>query len=310
MAGLLRSVRTTLLLRALELLGTRRRRIVGWRALAGSGVGDVTFESDGLTWTASPDEGTVAFALFVDGAFHGAELAALSSWMTHNGVLSATRDVVVDVGANIGSTCIPLARATGCRALAIEPVGQSFRRLTINVAQNGLAERIRVARAAVRRASGRVTMRIVPGSSGSSFVSRPESGRRAAAEGALEEVDARPLDDLIADAGFRPEEIALVWADVQGCEAEVIASGAALWARGVPLWAEIEPCSLAEQGGVAEFVHLAGEHFDRFVEARDLVRHGVVARPSPIAALMQLIESIGPELNRDALFLPRPTGPC
>lgn len=307
MAGLLRSVRTTLLLRALELLGTRRRRIVGWRALAGSGVGDVTFESDGLTWTASPDEGTVAFALFVDGAFHGAELAALSSWMTHNGVLSAPRDVVVDVGANIGSTCIPLVRATGCRALAIEPVAESFRRLTINVAQNGLAERIRVARAAVGRESGRVAMQLVAGSSGSSFVVRSASGRAPAAE-SLEEVDARPLGDLLAAAGFRPEEVALVWADVQGCESEVIASGAALWARGVPLWAEIEPCSLAEQGGVAEFVRLAGAHFDRFVEARDLVRHGANARPSPIAALTALIESIGPEMNRDALFLPPPPG--
>ena len=304
MTALLRSARTALLLRVLDLLGARRRRIVGWRALVGVGVGDVTFESDGLTWTASPDDGPVGFDLFVDGAFHGAEIAALCSWMAHNRVLSATRDVVVDVGANIGSTCIPLARATGCRVLAIEPVAQSFRRLTTNVAQNDLGERIRLARAAVRRESGRVTMCLVPGASGSSFVCRTESGRRAPEEERLEEVDARPLGDLLAAAGFRPDEIALVWADVQGSEAEVIASGAALWARGVPLWAEVEPCSLEQQGGVAEFVRLAGEHFDRFVEARDLVRHGAAARPSPIASLTKLIASIGPEMNRDALFLP------
>jgi FkbM family methyltransferase len=304
MGDLLRSARMTLLLRALELLGPRRRRVLGWRALAGTGVRDVTFESEGLTWTASPDDGPVGLALLVDGAFHRAELAALQSWMVQNGSLSATRDVVVDVGANIGSTCIPLVRATGCRALAIEPVAQSFRRLTTNVAQNGLAERIRLVRAAVRRESGRVRLCLVPGASGSSFVLRAGSGRRASTLEPLEEVDARPLDELLAAAGFRAEEIALVWADVQGCEAEVIASGTALWARGVPLWAEIEPCSLAEQGGVAAFVRLAGEHFDRFIEARDLVRDGAAARPSPIAALPKLIESIGSEMNRDALFLP------
>jgi FkbM family methyltransferase len=188
--------------------------------------------------------------------------------------------------------------------LAIEPVAASFRRLTANVAQNALAERIRLAHAAVRRQGGRVTMSLVPGASGSSFVSGTEPGRRAPDALQVEEVDARPLGDLLAAAGFRPEEVALVWADVQGCEAEVIASGTALWARGVPLWAEIEPRSLRQQGGVAEFVRRAGEHFDRFIEAQDLVRHGAAARPVPIAALTALIESIGPELNRDALFLP------
>jgi FkbM family methyltransferase len=309
MTALLRSARTVLLRRALDLLGTRRRRVLGWRALADSGVGDITFESHGLTWTASPDDGPVGLALFVDGGYHGAELTALVSWMAHEGVLSATRDVIVDVGANIGSTCIPLVRATGCRALAIEPVARSFRRLTANVTQNGLAERIRCVRAAVARDSRSVAMCLVPESSGASFVLRSESGRRAIAETLLEEVDARPLGDLLATAGFRTEEVALVWADVQGCEAEVIASGTALWSSGVPLWAEIEPSSLAEQGGVAEFVRLAGEHFDRFVEARDLIRHGAAAPPSPIAALTELIESIGPELNRDALFLPKQRPP-
>ena len=304
MSDLLRSARTTLLLRALELLGPRRRRVLGWRALAGTGVGDVTFESHGLSWTASPDDGPVGLALLVDGAYHRDELAALYAWMAHSDVLSATRDVVVDVGAHIGSTCIPIARATGCRVLAIEPVAASFRRLTANVAQNGLAERIRLARAAVRRQSGRATMCLVPASSGSSFVCGTESGHHPPEDARLEQVDARPLVELLEAAGFRPEEVALVWADVQGCEAEVIASGAALWARGVPLWAEIEPCSLEEQGGVAAFVRLAGEHFDRFIEARDLVRHGAAARPSPIAALTTLIDSIGAELNRDALFLP------
>lgn len=309
MTDFLRSARTTLLLRALDLLGARRRRVLGWRALVGVGVAEITFESAGLTWTASPDDGPVGLALFVDGAFHGAELAALSSWMARHGVLSATRDVVVDVGANIGSTCIPLARATGCRALAIEPVAQSFHRLTVNVAQNGLAERIRLSRAAVRRQAGRVTMCLVAGASGSSFVrgtaaSEPRGIEAGRAGERLEDVDARPLGDLIEAAGLRSDEIALVWADVQGCEADVVASGAALWARGVPLWAEIEPCSLEEQGGIAEFVRLAGEHFESFIEARHLVRHGVSARPSPIASLKGVIESIGPGLNRDALFLP------
>lgn len=58
------------------------------------------------------------------------------------------------------------------------------------------------------------------------------------------EVDAKPLGTIIDSVELSVDEIVLVWADVQGCEAEVIASGARLWELGVPLWAEVEPHAL------------------------------------------------------------------
>ena len=308
----LRTLRTSLLLRALELLGPRRRRILGWRALVGAGVRDVTFEHDGLVWTVSPEDGPAAFGLFSDGAYHGAEMRALVDWMNRTGVLSATRDVIVDAGAHVGSTCIPLVRATGGRALAIEPVAESFRRLEANVAANGLADRIARVRAAVVREAGRATMCAESRESGSSFVRREQGdagGGGADDRPPREEVDGRPLGAILASVGIRPEEVALVWADVQGCEADVIESGAALWALGVPLWAEIEPSSLARQGSLGRFASLAAEHFDRLIESRELVRKGAAADPAPIAALSDLMGRISPyEMNTDVLFLPPSLG--
>lgn len=310
MLNLLRTLRTTLVLRAIELLGARRRRIVGWRALVGAGVRDVTFVRDGLVWTVSPEDGPVAFGLFTDGAYHGAEMRALVDWMVQSGVLSASRDVIVDAGAHVGSTCIPLVRATGGRALAIEPVAESFRRLEANVVANGLAERITRVRAAVMRDAGRAAMCVEARQLGASFVrregsdaTRPDADDRSP----LETVDGRPLGALLASAGMRPEEVALVWADVQGCEADVMESGAELWALGVPLWAEIEPHSLALQGSLGRFAALAAEHFDRFIESRHLLRDGSAARPVPIATLARVVARIGTgEMNTDVLFLP----PC
>lgn len=307
MRQLLRSLRTTLVLRTLELLGPRRRRVVAWRALVGTGVGDVTFARDGLVWTVSPEDGPVAFGLFTDGAFHGAEIAALGAWLRRSGVLAPPRDVIVDAGAHVGSSCIPLVRATGGRALAIEPVAESFRRLETNVVANGLAERIVRIRAAVARASGRVTLDVATEQSGSSFVlHEPSAGPRNEpdARPGRETVDAHPLPALLAAAGFRADEVALVWADVQGSEGDVIASGAALWALGVPLWAEIEPASLERRGSLERFAALAAEHFDRFIESRDLVRDGSAARTQPIGELVGLMGRIGPTLNTDVLLLP------
>ncbi len=312
MGHLLRTLRTSLVLRAIELLGPRRRRVVGWRALAGAGVRDVTFARDGLVWTVSPEDGPVAFGLFVEGAWHGDEMRALADWMARHGVVSPPRDVIVDVGAHVGSSCIPLVRMTGGRALAIEPVAKSFRRLDANIVANGLADRIQRLRAAVASVAGPVTLCADERTSGSEFVRRaqPDASAGVPAEtSAPGVVDALPLGALLATAGLRPEEVALVWADVQGSEAAVIESGASLWAQGVPLWAEIEPHSLERQGRLAGFASLAAEHFDRFIASRDLVRDGGAAHPAPIAALPALIHGISPtQMNTDVLFLPPSLG--
>lgn len=308
MRQLLRTLRTTLVLRAIELLGPRRRRIVGWRALVGADVRDVTFVRDGLVWTVSPEDGPVGFGLFTDGAYHRDEMQALLAWLARSGVLAPPRDVIVDAGAHVGSTCIPLVRATGGRALAIEPVAESFRRLETNVVANGLADRITCVRAAVTRVPGRVTMCAETRQSGSSFVRRERAdapGRELHDGPTPEEVDGRPLDALLAEAGVRPDEVALVWADVQGSEADVMESGAVLWALGVPLWAEIEPHALARQGSLERFAELAAQHFDCFVESRILVRDGAGARPAPIAELPALMRGISPrQVNTDVLLLP------
>ena len=78
--------------------------------------------------------------------------------------------------------------------------------------------------------------------------------------------------------GFSAGEIAMVWADVQGCELDVIESGELLWAAGAPLWAEIEPHSLRRQGTLEVLAPRAAAHFDRFILASDLIASGFPGR--------------------------------
>ena len=306
LAQWLRLVRRTVLERTLQRMAPRRRRVLAWRAMLGTGVRELTFAQDGLVWTVAAEDEAIGFYLFTDGGYQSREIRALLAWMLRWDVLSGARDVVVDVGANIGSTCVPLVRAGGCRALAIEPVTENFRRLSINVQANGLAGRILLAQKAVLRAPGRIRMCLTAGRSGGNFVWRDGLADIAPEEVAgFEEVEGDSLVAIASAAGLGLEEIALVWADVQGCEAEVIESGAALWAHGVPLWAEVEPLSLRRQGSLASFADLAAAHFDRFVPADDLLRHGDDARAVPIAELGALIDSITPaRCNVDVLFLP------
>ncbi len=170
--------------------------------------------------------------------------------------------------------------------------------------QNGLDGQVYMARKAVAGERGRLTMRLTPGNSGGSFVVGTATGARDAGA-QFEEVEADTLEAILAECGLAQEEVAFVWADVQGCETEVIASGSALWKRGVPLWAEVEPTSLGRQGGLDTFVNVAAAHFDRFIEADELKREGAAAVPQPISRLGRLVDSITPEqVSTDVLLLP------
>jgi len=290
-----RRLRRILLQRTLRLLDTRRQRMVAWHALAAAGEKSVSCERDGLVWKVYLDD-DIGFCVFVEDGYQREQVGALLEWMDRTGLLAGSRNVIVDVGANIGTTCIPIVHRTGCRALAIEPVAGNFRLLEQNVAANGLGDRILRARCAVLREPGKTKMRLTAGARGGHFVS-PQHG--------TEEVEADTLAGILASAGIALDEVALVWADVQGCEGHVVETGAALWERGVPLWTELEPHSLELQYGVTVFAALCRRYFDRFIASRDLMRLHEQARPAPIAELESLMRGIASrQISTDVLLLP------
>ena len=114
-----------------------------------------------------------------------------------------------------------------------------------------------------------------------------------------------PLGEVLAARGFRPSDVTVVWADVQGCEVDVIDTGAEIWATGAPLWAEFETPTLALQGALDAFFAAAEKHFDRFIDARDLLQEGVECQPRPISHLSQIFPRDPSRLfSTDVLLLP------
>lgn len=303
-ASVLRKIRKQLRTGVFRSLSLRQRRRLAWQLMLETGVHSFTFGRNGLVWNVRPDD-DVGWVLFVEGGYHAAEIQALLAWMRGSNVLSGSRNVLVDAGANIGTTCIPIVRETGCRALAIEPVAENFHRLRQNVDANGLGDRILLARKAVARQPATLRMRLTPGVSGGHFVAQGDEDGIADGMPRYEDVEADTLAGIIAAAGLSAREIAFVWADVQGCEPEVIESGSMLWAHGVPLWAEVEPGSLRRQGTLEAFAGIVAAHFDLFIDSRDLIRLGAHALPRPVREFRGLIDAITPEqINTDVLLLP------
>jgi FkbM family methyltransferase len=223
----------------------------------------VDFDRNGTRWLT--DTGGVGEALFRWGAFEGEKEAAVIAW------LGDKRGLVVDVGANLGTTTLAFARA-GFSVVAVEAVPTTFEMLVTNVERNGFAELVSCVPCAIAE-TPTVTMHIAA-SSGQSAI---------AAEGVT--VRAAPLAEVAGNP-------VLVWADVQGAETGVLRTGGDLWRAGVPAFLEVDPAML----DVDAFVE-AAQVFSRFTPVTGLP-DGV----RPIAELRTWIATL--DGHGDALFEP------
>ncbi|MDP9054969.1 MAG: FkbM family methyltransferase [Acidobacteriota bacterium] len=128
----------------------------------------------------------------------------------------------IDIGANIGSVSVPIAKWFDGPVLALEPVRKNFERLCENLRLNGVMERILARRVAVGDSNGTILMHLSGDNSGDHRAGEPSvSGRPS------ESVELRTLADCISDDN-RLRAPFLVKIDVQGFEARVIAGAAAI----------------------------------------------------------------------------------
>jgi FkbM family methyltransferase len=246
------------------LLSPRRQREVAYEILRHDEGVELQIRRGDVTWTVDAGD-AVGRGLFLDGHYELEAIEALIEWSDR----VARPRVVVDIGANVGSTTVPFARA-GFHVLAVEPVPHTFAMLEANVRDNGLDEQVRCFQAAITSTTGPVPM-WTSGASGLNelFVEgeRPVFTRTGRTPVDLISVAGNGLTDLVLGAGVAPNAIGMVWCDAQGSETMVIETGAELWAAGVPIYLEIDVGNLEGHGGAARFVEAAGDHFTAFLPA-------------------------------------------
>ena len=183
--------------------------------------------------------------------------------------LPVAGSVLIDVGANIGTTTVTaLLRHGFDRALAFEPDPDNLRLLEANVALNALGGRVDVVPAAVSDRSGRAsfgrggTIDEVKDGAGSLLNGNHHSRQRLP-------VDVTTIDDELARRRLAPAHVGMLWIDVQGNEPEVLAGATELLAGRPPIVLAFRPKRLArssasfaelERFGYASFVNLRASH--------------------------------------------------
>lgn len=266
----------------------------------------ITVGRNGTSWTCHAWDAIITEQIFVNGSFNGKEIRSLLRWMEHHQRLSEDRNVIINIGANIGTTSIPLAQQTACHVLAIEPIRSNFLLLRENVDQNSLDDRITCVQAAIDVQAGVRRMAVPQSNCGGGIISSAGTAPRFAESNEARErteVRADTLRHILEEQRISPHQVAFVWSDTEGSEFRVIETGQELWRAGVPLYVEIFPEAMRMQHGLDRFIQLANRYFERFVECPDLVADGAEARSRPVGELPDLVDRLDRAFRASGLYI-------
>lgn len=175
---------------------------------------------------------------------------------------------IVDLGANVGlSVRLWLEHYPNTRVLAVEPDAENFAALCHNIEAADEGVRTRCARVCVASQPGKVYL----------DRSAEACAIRVSVEPVGEPVDALPMTQLLADAGFEGE-IDLLKMDIEGAEADVLAECSA-WIGRVKLLA-IELHGPYTQARLMEDLERNGARFE--------LLHGDVTAGNPLLVLKRI----------------------
>jgi FkbM family methyltransferase len=180
---------------------------------------------------------------FAGGTYEGANLENVVRILAERGLRP---ELVLDIGANIGTSTLELAAVfPGADLVAVEPEAGNYRLLTMNVASNALQQRVRTINAAVGEVEGTAVLAVDPSHPG---------GHTIGGEGGVAvEVPVLRLDQ-IADGSVST----FIWMDVQGYEGHAMRSLGGLAKH--PAMLEFWPRHLKAAGGYTWLVETVSRY--------------------------------------------------
>jgi FkbM family methyltransferase len=224
-------------------------------------------------------DGLIGKHLFVRRAFERDFLLRAYRFLDEHGLRAPGRDVLADVGANIGMIAIAAVRHGCCReAIAVEPSPGNFALLLRNVEQNQHASVIHARQLAL--SSQRGTLQLVTGgdNSGAHRVMRESPDESTSADApATVSVEATTFDELLAtDLPHLRDRLGLVWVDIEGHEAEFFQGAGVISTHRIPVVCEFFPRLIQQHGtsreAYLEVIRNRFTHFALLDEAAPSVR--------------------------------------
>lgn len=205
--------------------------------------------------------------------------------------------VMLDLGANLGRTCIPRVLLGDVRAVyAAEPHPANYACLVRNVLEHSLGGFVLPDRVAIGAERGEVQLRVSRFSGGHRVLPRPRRPVETMT------VDVWPVDAWLDRLGIEPEGVTFVKVDTQGSEVGVLRGAESLVGRRHVAWqVEVDPVLLKRAGTpLRDLCRFVETRFTHFV---DIGSHQRGPRSRPVRELRDALAYLGSDEKRTDLIL-------
>lgn len=221
--------------------------------------------------------------------------------------LGGPRDLLVDVGANLGTVTIPAAaRDHAKQVLAVEADRLNYRTLMANLYLNDLQDRVVAINTAAGATSGELLeFQLSPENKGDHRVKHSsEPGAFGEEAWPTYRVKSTRLDDLLTREGLSERlPRSLIWIDVQGWELQVLLGAKAAVAAGAPFVIEFWPYGLQRNGMLDGLAAFLCEHFTRLTVVSSPDMPSFPATGEGIAAIRARLDVTNPLSACDLLMM-------
>ena len=224
----------------------------------------------GFFWT-KPGDSAIGFSLFANGEFDFADFSRLRTAIEAGVVKLPPDPVFLDVGANIGThTIYALNSGLFSRAVCFEPDPENFRFLTMNIAENGYADRCDLRNVALGSGAGVAELELAADNFGDHRI------RHEAHKGSIDNrydeqnrktvsVPMETLDEALEKLGIAADACFLHM-DVQGFEPYVLEGAKKFLDSCQTIFTEFWPYGMARTGGTESFRVQAENTFSYFID--------------------------------------------
>ncbi|MDR5008317.1 FkbM family methyltransferase [Agrobacterium fabacearum] len=174
---------------------------------------------------------------------------------------TVTRDVFVDVGANIGTHSIFAVTSGFKKAICVEADRNNFRLLRVNQILHDVDSFCVNHLVAASQVDGEIEIQISPYNFGDHRVGHKNQAQSVHGEETWEThvIPTKPLDEIVRSSGVEFSDLGLVWIDTQGHEGQVLSGANLVLHTGAPIVTEFWPYGLERSGGFRMFKELASK---------------------------------------------------
>ncbi|CAN7494433.1 FkbM family methyltransferase [Rhizobium sp. LjRoot98] len=190
--------------------------------------------------------------IYRKGHFQRENVVRLLSVLRQRALLQPEK-VLLELGGNIGTQTVYFALSKAFRHIVtVEPDPRNFKLLRTNIDQNNLHEEITAINVAAGESEGTLDF----------FMHRDNHGKSSALRQSERDIQikvpVKPVTAMLTEAGVAPDDIGLIWMDIEGYEPVASRSMQPLLARRVPFYMEFSPVFYGPAGSQAFVNYLAG----------------------------------------------------